>query len=168
MNKTVRTKLEKTLAIYFKEIHKIYINGGFREESFYPSFKRLFENCSELYQTQAGVNVLVAPRKTETGIPDFRIGKNGEIIGYIEAKPPDTTLGEIEESEQLKRYRDSLPNLILTNFLEFRLYRFSDRKDKVEVGRQFTLKRLTLSTGKLKARLEKYDEQNKNKERTYS
>jgi hypothetical protein len=81
MNKAERAKLEKVLTNYFKEIHKIYTGGDFREESFYPSFKRLIEDCSRLYQTQAGVNVLVAPKKTEAGIPDFRIGKNGEIIG---------------------------------------------------------------------------------------
>jgi hypothetical protein len=141
MNKTERIRLEKSLVTYFKEIHKIYIDGEFREESFYPSFKRLFEDCSKL-QTQAGLNVLVAPRKTEAGIPDFRVGKNGEIIGFIEAKPPDADLGEVEDSEQLKRYRDSLPNLILTNFLEFRLYRSGRPVDKVQVGRQFTLRSL--------------------------
>jgi type I restriction-modification system DNA methylase subunit len=142
MDKKQGSKLEKSLANYFKEIHKIYTDGDFREESFYPSFKRLIEDCSKLYQAQAGVNVLVAPRKTEAGIPDFRVGKNGEIIGYVEAKPPDTNLEEIEDSEQLKRYRHSLPNLILTNFLEFRLYRFGRPVDKVQVGRQFTLKSL--------------------------
>ncbi|MFZ6016876.1 MAG: hypothetical protein ACOYU0_04530 [Nitrospirota bacterium] len=54
----------------------------------------------------------------------------------------DTNLSEIEDSDQLKRYRDSLPNLILTNFLEFRLYRYGNLIDKVEAGRQFTLKSL--------------------------
>jgi type I restriction-modification system DNA methylase subunit len=142
MNLKEKAKLEKILISYFKEVHKIYIDGDFREESFYPSFKHLFEECSNLYQIQAGVNVLVAPRKTEVGIPDFRIGKNGEIIGYIEAKSPDTDLGEVEDSEQLKRYRDSLPNLILTNFLEFRLYKLGHPVDKVQVGRQFTLRGL--------------------------
>ncbi len=142
MNKKERGKLEKYLTIYFKEIHQIYTDGDFREESFYSSFKRLIENCSQLYQTQANVNVLVSPKKTEVGIPDFRIGKNGEIIGYVEAKIPDANLSEIEDSEQLKRYRDSLPNLILTNFLEFRVYRFGHLVNKVEVGRQFTLQSL--------------------------
>ena len=142
MDKKQASKLEKSLGNYFKDIHKIYTDGDFREESFYPSFKRLVEDCSRLLQAQTGVSVLVAPRKTEAGIPDFRIGKDGEIVGYTEAKSPDTDLGEVEDSEQLKRYRNSLPNLILTNFLEFRLYRFGNPVDKVQVGRQFTLKSL--------------------------
>jgi len=142
MNKTERVKLERALSVHFKEIHKIYTGGDFREESFYSSLKRLVEECSKLFQMQAEASVLVLPRKTEAGIPDFRIGKNGEIVGYIEAKSPDANLREIEDSEQLKRYRNSLPNFILTNFLEFRLYRYGNPIDNVEVGRQFTLQRV--------------------------
>jgi len=48
MNKKERGKLEKYLTIYFREIQKIYIDGNFREESFYPSSKRLIEDCSKL------------------------------------------------------------------------------------------------------------------------
>lgn len=142
MSKRERDKLEKVFHTYFKEIHTIYTGGDFREESFYPALKGLIEECSRLFQMQAGANVIVLPKRTEVGIPDFRIGKNGEIVGYIEAKLPDANLTEAEDSEQLKRYRDSLPNLILTNFLEFRLYRHDNPVDKVEVGRQFTLQRL--------------------------
>jgi hypothetical protein len=142
MNKKQRASLEKALSTYFKEIHKIYTGGNFREESFYPALKGLIEECSQLLPRHEGANVLVLPKMTEEGIPDFRIGKNGEIVGYIEAKPPDANLREIEDSQQLKRYRDSLPNLILTNFLEFRLYRYGNPIDKVEVGRQFTLQSL--------------------------
>ena len=142
MNKTERIKLEKTLASYFKEIHKIYTGGDFREESFYSSLKSLIEECCKLFRIEAEASVLILPKKTEAGIPDFRIGKNGEIVGYIEAKSPDANLRETEDSQQLKRYRDSLPNLILTNFLQFRLYRNGDLIDNVEVGRQFTLQRV--------------------------
>lgn len=135
-------KLNKILNSYFKEIHNIYITGNFREESFYPCLKTLMEECSKLLRREDKAGVLVQPKKTKVGIPDFLIRTNGEIIGNIEAKTPDENLSHIEDSEQLRRYRESLPNLILTNFLEFRLYRYDDFIDKVEVGRQFTLQRL--------------------------
>ena len=137
-----KSKLEKALKVYFREIHAIYMGGSFREESFYPSLKGLMEEYSQLFSTDGGAGVLVQPKKTEAGIPDFLIRKDGDIIGYIEAKTPDTNLLDVEDSEQLKRYRASLPNLILTNFLEFRLYREGDLIDQAEVGRQFTLKDL--------------------------
>ncbi len=51
MNKTERAKLEKVLTTYFKEIHKIYTSDDFREESFYPSFKWLIEDCSHSFKS---------------------------------------------------------------------------------------------------------------------
>jgi len=139
MKKAEKGKLERALNSYFEEIHKIYAAGDFREESFYSSLKALIEQCSQFFPLQNGAGVLVQPKKTEVGIPDFLIRKDGDIIGYIEAKSPDATLDEAEKSEQLRRYRESLPNLILTNFLEFRLYRNGNPVDTVEVGRQSTL-----------------------------
>ncbi len=137
-----RDKLERNLSRYFKEVHKIYMDGDFREESFYSSLKELIEECSIVFSSQESTRVLVLPKKAEAGIPDFRIGKNGEIVGYIEAKLPDANLEELEDSDQIKRYRESLPNLILTNFLEFRLYKEGNLVDNVEVGRKFTLQTL--------------------------
>lgn len=142
MKKAEKDKLEKALNSYFKEIHKIYVAGDFREESFYPSLKALVEECSQFFLPESQAGVLVQPKKTEVGIPDFLIRKDGDITGYIEAKSPDANLDEAEKSEQLTRYRESLPNLILTNFLEFRLYRKDNPVDKVEVGRQSTLQSL--------------------------
>jgi len=139
MEKAEKDKLEKALSSYFKEIHKIYVAGDFREESFYSILKTLVEQCSQFFPLQSEADVLVQPKKTEVGIPDFLIKRDGDIVGYIEAKSPDMNLDEAEKSEQLRRYRESLPNLILTNFLEFRLYRNGDFVDKVEAGRQSTL-----------------------------
>jgi len=142
MRRTERTKLQRALDEYFREIHSVYTCGKFREESFYPCLKTLLERCSHLLSPNEGTGVLVQPKKTEVGIPDFLIRRDGEIVGYIEAKLPDADLGHVEDSHQLKRYRESLPNLILTNFLEFRLYRQNQPLDTVEVGRQSTLLRL--------------------------
>jgi len=142
MKKIQKDRLERALNSYFEEIHKIYVAGDFREESFYSSLKALVEQCSQFFPLQSKAGVLVQPKKTEVGIPDFLIRKDGDIIGYIEAKSPDANPDEAEKSEQLRRYRGSLPNLILTNFLEFRLYRNGNPVDKVEVGRQSTLQSL--------------------------
>ncbi|MBN1761487.1 MAG: N-6 DNA methylase [Methanomicrobia archaeon] len=124
MDKAERHKFQKVLATYLKELHEIYTTGDFREESFYPSLKDLFENCSQFFITEEEeAKALVLPKKTEVGIPDISIRKNGERVGDIEAKVPDSNLREIEKTEQIQRYRDALPNLILTNFVEFRRYR---------------------------------------------
>ena len=65
------------------------------------------------------------------------------IVGYIEAKAPTIDyLNQIETTEQLKRYLKTFPNLILTNFLEFRLYRNSELIDKAIIGRSFTMHKL--------------------------
>ncbi|GAH93454.1 unnamed protein product, partial [marine sediment metagenome] len=63
MNKTEKVKLERALSVHFKEIHKIYTGGDFREESFYSSLERLIEECSKLFRIQAGASVLVLPKK---------------------------------------------------------------------------------------------------------
>ena len=142
MTEISKKKLKKLIDSYFKEVYKIYVGGDFREESFYSCLKRLIEECSRLILTEKEASVLVQPKRTEVGIPDFLIKANGEIIGYIEAKVPDENLKDVEDSEQLKRYRNSLPNLILTNFLEFRLYRHANLIQEVEIGRKFILQSL--------------------------
>jgi hypothetical protein len=43
MKKDEKTKLEKLLNSYFKEVHKIYDESNFREETFCPAFKQLME-----------------------------------------------------------------------------------------------------------------------------
>jgi predicted helicase len=136
----MRKSLEKALSLYLNEIYNIFVSNSFSEGSFYPTLKDLLEKYSSSEGNLAGVVVL--PKKTEAGIPDFLIRRNGEIIGYIEAKTPDTNLDSVEDTDQLKRYKESFPNLILTNFLEFRLYRHNNLISKVTVGRQFTLKDL--------------------------
>ena len=48
----------------------------------------------------------------------------------------------LRKTEQLKRYLNTFPNLILTNFLEFRLYRKGVHVETVMAGRPHTLNRL--------------------------
>lgn len=85
----------------------------------------------EAYCVSTGVkkfHITPLPKKTEAGNPDFRVwdGKQ-HITGYIEAKDPSIeNLDRIKDTDQLKRYLKTFPNLILTNFLEFRLQKSID------------------------------------------
>ena len=129
---------------YLQDLFKTMKQGDAREESYYPDLKKLFENWSE--QNKKQISVTTLPKKTEAGNPDFRIWDGKEkIVGYIEAKDPKIeNLDSVEDSEQLKRYRDTFPNLILTNFFEFRLYRNGLLVEKVSVGRPFIIHQLKM------------------------
>lgn len=55
-------------------------------------------------------------------------------IGYIEAKDIDKSLNTIDKTEQLDRYKASLDNLILTNYLEFWFYKNGEHVDTIKVA----------------------------------
>ncbi|OGG24414.1 hypothetical protein A3A79_04490 [Candidatus Gottesmanbacteria bacterium RIFCSPLOWO2_01_FULL_43_11b] len=72
-------------------------------------------------------------------MPDFTIRRGHELIGYIEAKDPkyeDLDALPARDIEQLDRYKDKLPNLILTNFFDFWLWRKEEKRwiKKVRIG----------------------------------
>ncbi len=127
---------------YIKKIASITKRGDAREESYYSALAALLEEFSETKRKKK-VHVTVLPKKTEAGNPDFRVwdGKHSQV-GYVEAKSPKSNLDEIETSDQLKRYIATFPNLILTNFYEFRLYRNGQRVAHVLLARPYIPQRL--------------------------
>lgn len=134
------------LTSYFKRIFEITKRGDAREESYYSALEELINNFTES-TNRKHIHITTLPKKTEAGNPDFRIwdGKQS-IAGYIEAKRPEEDLDFIERTEQLKRYLHTFPNLILTNFFEFRLYR-----DGVLIAKVLFAEPLTLTHHELKA-----------------
>jgi hypothetical protein len=134
--KTVFTK-------YLKTLSEVALQGDAREESYYPA---LADMLAEVAQTSGRTHVRVTtlPKPTDAGNPDFRLWNGTDrIVGYVEAKKPtEERLDLIEDSEQLQRYRSTFPNLILTNFLEFRLYRNGERVETVLAARPLVLNRL--------------------------
>jgi len=125
---------------YLQDLAEIASRGDAREESFYPALSRMLEEVAKT-TGRPHVHVTTLPRRTDAGNPDFRLW-NGQdrIVGYVEAKnPQEEHLDLIEESEQLRRYRSTFPNLVLTNFLEFRLYHNGECVDSVLLARPFVL-----------------------------
>ena len=128
---------------YFKDLAAIARQGDAREESFYPALATMLKAVADDSSRQH-VHVTTLPKATEGGNPDFRLWNDtNRIIGYVEAKrPTEERLDDIENSEQLQRYRSTFPNLLLTNFLEFRLYRNGVREQTVLAARPLVLNQL--------------------------
>jgi hypothetical protein len=126
---------------YLTAIARITKRGDAREESYYASLAALIEEFAQTKRRKK-VQVTVLPKKTEAGNPDFRVwdGKHSQV-GYVEAKTPGTDLDATEKGEQLKRYKDTFPNLILTDFYEFRLYRDGRRVDVVILAQPYAPKK---------------------------
>ena len=77
-------------------------------------------------------------QRVACGAPDFAVSSNASAqsltVGYAETKDLDTDLGTVERSEQLKRYRRGLGNLVLTDYLEFRWYVDSNLRQIARLG----------------------------------
>ena len=135
--------LKQLLKQYLKNLTNTFQRGDAREESYYANLDELIRKTAVFLKVN-NIDVTMLPKKTEAGNPDFRIwdGKN-HITGYIEAKDPSVSnLDYIEGTEQLKRYCSTFPNVILTNFYEFRLYRDGQRIAQVMIGRPMIARQL--------------------------
>ncbi|WP_240444127.1 type ISP restriction/modification enzyme [Helicobacter pylori] len=58
-------------------------------------------------------------RDKQGGQPDFRISYQGLNIGYIENKRVGTNLSQLLKSDQILKYLELNPNLMLTDYLNF-------------------------------------------------
>ena len=133
--------MKKLLSAYMKAIADTTKKVDAREETFYPALVNLLSD----FPLERGrkTQVTMLPKKTEAGNPDFRVWDGDHfIVGYVEAKSPGTNLDQVETTEQLERYLNTFPNLILTDFYEFRLYRNGVEIDRATIGRFFTARTL--------------------------
>jgi hypothetical protein len=101
---------------YISNAEKLINIGNYTEHSFRPMLKELINSLGN------DIEVINEPTRKEYGSPDFLILKNEYPVGYIETKKIGVKLDDVEESEQLRKYRQGIPYLILTNYLEFRWY----------------------------------------------
>ena len=113
---------------YLDGIIRKFKTGKTTEHSFRGDLQDFVE------RTVIGVQAINEPRRQKCGAPDYIIQKKNIPIGYIEAKDIDKNLDVVEKSEQLDRYKASLDNLILTNYLEFRFFVSGQKVDTVKVA----------------------------------
>ena len=113
MNQEQRAAFNK----YRGEIRKLRVTNRTTEHSYRPALTTLINSLSD--QDTTTIN---ESSRIECGAPDLCVLKDEFPLGYIECKDYDAKLKNWENDEQILRYRNGLPNLILTNYLEFRWY----------------------------------------------
>ena len=113
-----------SLKDYLAALEASIKRGDATEHTHRPALKAMLEAVAG----DPAVQAVNEPRRIACGAPDYVIARGTVPLGYVEAKDVGANLNEVERSEQLVRYRDSLGNLILTDYLEFRWYLGGDLK----------------------------------------
>jgi predicted helicase len=118
---------------YFNELKKTGTTGTEH------TYRTNFENFLNAIKPDERIKIIHEPKREKGfGAPDFRIERNGAIIGYIEAKKLDENLDKVRKSKQIKKYLNLCDNLILTNYHEFMLFK-SGEDSPVERANLFYL-----------------------------
>lgn len=106
-------KKSDSVSAYLDALDKIWSTGVSGEHSHRPALSKLLE--TEL----SGFTIVNEPAQIECGAPDFIVLKNHVPTGHLEAKDLGLKLDDVIESEQINRYRAALPNLLVTNYVDF-------------------------------------------------
>jgi len=103
---------------YLKEIEKAFQSKLATEHTYRHALIDLIQSFGNEFQA------INEPKRRTFGAPDYIVRKREIPLGYIEAKDVGKDLDKLDkrEKEQLKKYTDSLNNLIYTNYLDFRWY----------------------------------------------
>ncbi len=122
-----------TLTDYISFLHRRYRLGNATEHTFRSDLQVLIESMvSDIRATNE-------PKRKKCGAPDFIIIKRNIPVGFIEAKDiGDSDLQGLKKSgnkEQFDRYKESMGNIIFTDYLNFYLYRNGALVSQVAVGK---------------------------------
>lgn len=117
-----------TVQDYLDRITTRYNQGISREHSYRGDLQNLLEALAP------EVLVTNEPARVACGAPDYIITKKEIPVGYIEAKDIGVPLNSKSLKEQFDRYRASLDNLLITDYLDFHLYIDGDFKTSVKIA----------------------------------
>ena len=132
-----------TIQDYVSRINTRYISGISTEHSYRGELQNLLESLVP------DVMVTNEPARVACGAPDYIITRKNIPVGYIEAKDIGADLDNKTYKEQFDRYKASLSNLIITDFLTFRLFHEGVLVSTITLG--------NITKGKIVGFTEKYD-----------
>ena len=117
-----------TIQDYITDINKEHKTGRATEHSYRGYLQHLIKSIAK------DVMVTNEPVRVKCGAPDYIITKNDIPVGYIEAKDVGYKLDDKQYKEQFDRYRKSLNNLIITDYIDFWLYIDGEFKKSVRIA----------------------------------
>jgi len=113
-----------------------YVNGIRRRhrEATEFTFRTDLENLLNSENIKPDILIEIAQEARAENIarkrPDFDVKRNGLILGYIETKPIETDLAAVSnprsrapDAARFKKYLEICPNILLTNYRDFHLFR---------------------------------------------
>lgn len=120
------------LSTYISEVDRLFRSQTASEHSYRPAL----QNC--LTKILKDVIVTNEPRRQLFGAPDYILTRDGITAGWIEAKNVNHDLNKVEkgskDDDQWQRYTAAQPNIVLTDYLEFRFFRDGQRTETIRIG----------------------------------
>jgi hypothetical protein len=119
-----------TITEYLATLSKNLAHSDATEHTHRPALKSFLESFAK------GVTATNEPKRIACGAPDFIITRKGVPLGHVETKDIGVSLEEIEKdkSAQFKRYKEGLPNWILTDYVKFHWYVAGERRLTAQLG----------------------------------
>jgi len=117
---------------YFAQIKRKFGHDS-TEATFYPVLESLVAQVAKA-KGILNLGITAQPKRGAAGIPDFTVRRGKELIGYIEAKDIGSKLEELEDSDQIEKYKKEFENFIFTNYFDFWLWRRSENKWVMKVA----------------------------------
>ncbi len=114
---------------YIDKLNTRFKTGISTEHSYRGDLQNLIGNIVK------DVLVTNEPARVACGAPDYIITKHDIPIGYIEAKDIGADLDNRVYKEQFDRYKHSLSNLIITDYLTFELFREGEKVASIQIGK---------------------------------
>jgi predicted helicase len=117
-----------TINEYISEINRQYKTGRATEHSYRGYLQTLVVSIA------SDIVITNEPTRVKCGAPDYIITKKDIPVGYIEAKDIGYKLDDKQYKEQFDRYRKSLSNLIITDYIDFWLYIDGELVKKIRIA----------------------------------
>lgn len=124
-----------TLFQYIKALNANLKDGRATEHSHRPALVSLLN-------AEKDITAINEPAQIDGNAPDVEVFRGANAIGFVETKDIGKHLDVEMAGEQLTRYRDAFPNLLLTDYLNWIWFVDGAEKERIRIAR--------LAEGKIK------------------